>query len=191
MDEAIYFLAEKNNHDNFHCVFAIVKLINSLYSTQIQDVHLKAVSAHIVELEKSCNLSELINNSDPLVVKNIANTKGIIEKSNNEQNKERVSLEKKPLKRSYNCWSFATKYCAFHNPEYMIYDSIIRKELVSLEVVKKESEIYIGGSIDASYKKYLCYCESIKKLRMNIKLPENISNKDFDKFLWIKNKMDF
>ena len=185
LDEAIYFLSKKNNHNEFYHVFATVKLINFIYRTQIQNVHLEAISKYIVELENNCEISRLIRETNPLAVKKIANTKAIIIQSNNEQNEKRDS-SKKHLTRSYNNWSFATKYCAFHNPKYVIYDSMVRKVLEKSGVNKKK--IYIEGDIDVAYEKYLCYLENINKLRKDNNIPQSIENKEFDKFLWLKGK---
>jgi hypothetical protein len=79
-------------------------VINDLYSTQIRAI--KSVARHIFELDIDARLME----EDPQVVDQIA----------------KLTINGKE-RRNY---SFATKYCSFHNPSsYPIYDSFVVKVL--------------------------------------------------------------
>ncbi len=85
-------------------------VINSLYYTQIRAI--TNVAKHIVEL----NIDARLRQGDPEVVEQIASLTFKVK-----------GRTKGKMRRNY---SFATKYCSFHQPDlYPIYDSIVDKIL--------------------------------------------------------------
>lgn len=99
---------EYPNHKNKAAVEVKVKLINLLYSTYILATN--QMTAHI------CNIKHIdtrLKEGDKSLVKDIA--------SLNINGKE------------HDFYSFASKYCAFHNPEnYPIYDNIVASVFTKL-----------------------------------------------------------
>jgi len=93
--------------DNTHLPHVLVKVVtlNRLYSTSIFDVH--GVARHIVSLDLDSDL----RSAEPGLVPRIAT----FQLSNG---------------KSRNNYSFATKYCAWHNPDgFQIYDSRVDEAL--------------------------------------------------------------
>ena len=87
-------------------IYAKVIILNTLYSTYIENKYLLKVAEHIQSIK---NIDMRIKNNDPTVVDDIADTDKIIGR---------------------RCCSFATKYCSFHNPNsYPIYDKFVEETL--------------------------------------------------------------
>jgi hypothetical protein len=83
-------------------------LINTFYYTQIRAINI--VARHIVGLDIDARLKQ----GDLDVVEQIAN----------------VPIKTKKKEKKRRNYSFATKYCSFHQPDlYPIYDSIVAKTL--------------------------------------------------------------
>ena len=98
-------------------------VINTLYSTQIRAI--KNVARNIFELDIDAQVSQ----GDPQVVDQIA----------------KLTISGKE-RRNY---SFATKYCSFHNPSsYPIYDSIVDKVLKSYQRQDRFSSLPLGDLKD-------------------------------------------
>ena len=88
-----------------------ISVINDLYSTNILGTF--NMARHIQQLVIDCRLKQ----GDPLLVNEISSGHGIISKKNNKE---------------INFYSFATKYCNWHNREnYAIYDSFVNKVLIA------------------------------------------------------------
>jgi len=76
-------------------------------------------------------------------------------------------------------WSFATKYCSFHNPDsYPIWDSRVRRYLRSL----KETEFPEFANPDL-WEHYAEFKELMSKFRKRFKL-ESLNFKEIDIFLY-------
>ena len=98
-------------------------VINTLYSTQIRAI--KNVARNIFELDIDARLKQ----GDPQVVDQIA----------------KLTISGKE-RRNY---SFATKYCSFHNPSsYPIYDSIVDKVLKAYQRQDRFSSQPLGDLKD-------------------------------------------
>ncbi len=158
-DNAIwrYFFDREENSD-INVVITKVVLINSLYSTQIYDPFSIArfIVAHHAEIDKK------ISESDQQVVEIIKNA-----------NPDR------------NTYSFATKFCAFHNPlAFPIYDNRVADlllEMISqykwdLGDIRKKSHL----EDYASFKKLVDHCIA------EFRVPFNMFGryKALDKGLW-------
>jgi hypothetical protein len=109
IDNAIRSAFLEVNNTDIKIVRARVTLVNSLYHTHISDI--EKVSKHIVEKAINEGLDSKIMSSEEC------------------KNKEAVELisnvQKLHLPRNVvSIYSFATKYCSFHNPtKFPIYDS--------------------------------------------------------------------
>lgn len=114
----VYYSSIKNSHlavtslrekfpdnNNLSEIYLKVAAINTLYSTNIYDTY--RIAYKIFNNVK--NLDERLKKFSPNLIGEIAKGHGI----------PSIAKEK-------NFYSFATKYCSFHNPnEYPIYDSYI------------------------------------------------------------------
>lgn len=80
-------------------------------------------------------------------------------------------------------YSFATKYCFFHNPSfYIIYDSFVEKKLKSLN---NKNKFYDFAQKDIKdYAKFMAIFKSFKSFYG----LEAFSNRELDHFLWISGK---
>lgn len=121
--------------------------LNKLYSTNIYNI--QAVAEHILSL----NIDERLKNGDVTLVDDIA----------------KVHV----LNKRY--YSFATKYCAMHEPEkYSIYDSNVNKVL---------KHYYKGIYTDVSLKDYNTYTQALHTFQKDYHL-ESLSLWELDKYLW-------
>lgn len=130
--------------------------LDSLYNTQLSKYRAAIpVAEHIVEL----GVDEQLKSGDISVVESIA------------QN----TL---PDGRSYRCYSFATKYCSFHNPEaFPIYDSYVDKVLQYFNT----RDAFMTGKMNN--KIYANYVASMKAF-MDFYELGGYSMKKIDKYLW-------
>ena len=142
-----------------------ISVINDLYSTNIFGTF--KMAEHI----KLLNIDEKLQNGNPDLVNEIAIGHGIKTKKNNTE---------------LNFYSFATKYCNWHNNEsYAIYDRFVEKILMAykrkdnfsnfkrkdLKVFKRFKRVLLDFSVFYELKKY--------------------NLKEIDKFLWIYGKEKF
>ena len=143
-------------HTDLEQVLEKVSLINELYSAGVQDI--VAMAEHILLLQ---NLDSLLKDGDLNVVENIANYE--------------TSVSRKKIR----CYSFATKYCAFHNPiKYPIYDKFVAQRV--LELTRE-----IGYHVTAmELKKYTRFKDAIDRI-IAVFCLENDYNK-VDKYLWLQ-----
>ena len=134
-----------------------VAAIDRLYSTNVYAIYLMA--QHILELNIDANLSE----HDPEIVMRIAE----------------LQIQGK-IRHFY---SFATKYCSWHNQNsYPIYDSYVDKLLRAYR--KRDS--FAEYSNEELYD-YPCFRKIIQKFQSFYEL-EQFSLRDLDKFLWLYGK---
>lgn len=137
-----------------------VDSINSLYNTNIYDT--LNVAKHIQGL----NLDDALINGDLSIVQKIATGHGI------------ASLKSEAGK-EINFYSFATKYCSWHNPEeFPIFDSYVEKLLIAY----REFGFYNFKNVEL--KQY----ERFKTILMGFREYYGLSDfslKEIDKFLWL------
>jgi len=137
-------------------VLAKVVTLNRLYSTSILDVH--GVARHIVSLE----IDERLRASDLGLVTRIA------------------SFIQSDGKSRYN-YSFATKYCAWHNPSgFQIYDKRVDSAIWGY---KKDFGFAVFRRYDL--RDYEEFMSIIGRFVEHFRLHE-FSRKQLDKFLWIE-----
>lgn len=140
-------------------------VINDLYSTNIFDTY--KMSEHI----KKLNLDTKLKNGNPEVVNEIATGHGIRRKKTNKE---------------INLYSFATKYCNWHNQEsYTIYDSFVEKVLLAF---KKQDDFFDFKNDDL--RDFVKFKNIIQEFIKAYKLT-NYNLKEIDKFLWIYGKEKF
>ena len=137
-----------------------VSSINSLYSTNIYDTH--KVAKHI----QSLNIDEALINGDERIIPKIATGHGI------------ASL-KSEVGKEINFYSFATKYCSWHNSnEFPIFDSYVEKLLIAY----REFGFYNFKNVEL--KQYDKFKEIIIGFRAYYNLLD-FNLKEIDKFLWL------
>ena len=125
--------------------------LNRLYSTNIFNI--RAVAEHI----HSLNIDERLHHGDLSLVESIA--------------------QATPKRRFY---SFATKYCAMHQPGlYSIYDSNVHHVL--RHYLRKEYS-------DQSLKNYETYCQALSDFKLKYHLEE-LDAWRLDKYLWRLGKL--
>ena len=101
------------NHDNYEAVEVKAKLLNMFYSTGIQ-----AIDAVVENIMSIIDIDKILN--APIY------SKGLVDAI--------AELKLKDGKTRIN-YSFATKYCALHQPQkYPIYDSIVAEILTKLMI---------------------------------------------------------
>ena len=145
-----------------------VKTLNLYYSTQVKAT--EQMKKHIYSKKKY--IDKKLMKGDTSIVSEIAN----IKLSNGE-------------KRCF--YSFATKYCNFHNPKkYPIYDSIVRDLLYQYN---KKYKFYKDGKYTKKDLKecnnYPQYKEMIDSFISRFKL-KTLTYKDIDRYLWTKGKIN-
>lgn len=155
-DECLEILFKRTFRKNTDIKEVLIKVsvLNSFYSTNIFD--LISVAKRIIELDIDKYLEE--GNLD--IVNSIA----------------KVAMKKDKVRFFY---SFATKYCSFHNPEtYAIYDSYVVKALKHYRDEDKFAEFN-----DDTLKDYRNFIDVILKFKSFYELNE-FSLKQIDMFLW-------
>ncbi len=139
-----------------------VNLLNAFYSTGILDV--VTVATHITNVN---NVDARIQSGDDTVVRDIAN---VFHKSKN---------------KAVNHFSFATKYCSFHQPQkFPIFDSFIAECFSQLSKNKYFQKKFPKNTIRNSYFDFkFFYDEFINKEA----LPKDY--KEVDRYLWTSLKV--
>lgn len=153
-ENAIQLLCEKfPDNESFESVLLKSIVINTLYATRIIDI--RSVAEHIAPL----NIDEDIRNGVPEIVDTIA----------------KMTIKGKPR----NNYSFATKYCSFHNPTaYPIYDNFV--DCLLWEYRKQDHFARFYRKDLKSYKKFK---QVLDEFRSFYGL-EDVSLKALDNFLW-------
>jgi hypothetical protein len=137
-------------------------IINDLYSTQIYGTF--KMAEHIL----SSQIDEGLANGSPEIVDQIRTGHGI------QKSKSGIDI---------NFYSFATKYCNWHNNEhYPIFDTYVGKILYEYQ---KKDEFSSFESIDL--KNFNRFKEIILDFKNFYKLTDH-NLKQIDKFLWIYGK---
>lgn len=165
-DDAIIKLFEifpKNN--TIEDILLKVCVINDMYSTNIFSTF--KMSEHILKLD----IDKSLGIGDPGVVHKIAQGHNIRRKKNNKE---------------INFYSFATKYCNWHNQEsYAIYDSFVEKVLLAYRKKDQFSDFK-----NADLKDFIKFKQIILDFSKFYGLNKH-NLKDIDKFLWIYGKEKF
>lgn len=145
-------------NDNFEEVLLKCATIDAFSSTNVYD--LQSMARHIVEL----NIDDRLKNGDLSLVQDI----GEIEFSG----KKRI------------LYSFATKYCHYHNPEiFAIYDRYVDKVLCAF---LNDFSNYKANQL----RDYKVFTNVLHDFRHHYGL-ENLSLDDLDKYLWQLGKWYF
>jgi len=168
-DSALFDLfAQFPNNTNLAHVLLKVVTLNSLYSTQIP-LYSKRIPTiwdvvrHIVRLDMD---AELATGSAALVPK--------------------ISKIPWKLDRHFHNYSFATKYCSFHQPEsYPIWDSRVNKYLMLLKRQKGFNVDCLGQFKQDDLWDYTKFKELLTQLRKHFGL-EAFSFKQIDAFLYLE-----
>ena len=140
-----------------------VATLNDFYSTKIYKIF--DVAKHIESLNyKKTSLDERLNKGDITLVDDIKKVK-MRDKDNKEKEK--------------NFYSFATKYCSHHQPEYYpIYDSYVGEVL---KYFRREDNFYKFQNADL--KEYSEFKNIITQFIKFYKL-DNYTFKEIDMYLW-------
>lgn len=142
-----------------------ISVLNDLYSTNILGTF--AMAKHIQQL----NIDDALEKGDPYIVNKIAIGHNI-----------RLSKTNKEL----NFYSFATKYCNWHNLEhYAIYDSFVDKILVAYKRVDNFSKF-----VKAELKDFPTFKKVIQDF-IGFYGLDGHNLKEIDKFLWMYGKEMF
>ncbi len=148
------------NNINLEDVFLKVIVLNDLYRTAIWATY--QVAEHIVSL----NIDHLIREGKPEAVDMIA----------------RIRLGNKIR----NNYSFATKYCAWHNPSaYPIYDTFVDKMLWAY---RRQDQF--DSFLHQDLLKYDRFRQIVRNFQRHYHLT-TYNIKDIDKFLWLAGKEYF
>ncbi len=141
----------KNN--NIYEILTKVTMLNVFYGTNIFKTY--PVAKHILEM----NIDKKLTSNDDSIIDDISKI---------EINGKKVRL-----------YSFATKYCSFHNPEaYPIYDSFVEKVLNYFRCKDHFADFKIQD-----LKNYSTFKEIVNKF-VNFYNLEEYSVKDIDRYLW-------
>lgn len=142
-----------------------ISVINDMYSTNILGTF--KMAEHILAQD----IDEALNNGEPEVVQRIAKGHGIRTKRKNTE---------------LNFYSFATKYCNWHNQEcYPIYDSFVEKVLLAYKRADNFSDFKTSD-----LKNFVIFRKIISDFKVKYGLSKH-SLKEIDKFLWIYGKKKF
>ena len=142
-----------------------LSVINDLYSTNILGTF--KMAKHILQLD----IDEGLRQGDPDIVHQIATGHDIRTKINDKE---------------INFYSFATKYCNWHNKaSYAVYDSFVHKVLMAY---KRRDKFSVFTQSD------LKDFRKLKKIILDFADYYNLTRhnlKEIDKFLWIYGKEKF
>jgi hypothetical protein len=155
IEDALRQLREhfRKNVEPSHVLLKVVAL-NKLYSTNI--INVEAVARHIVDKE----IDDHLSNGSPEIVDLIANVTIGTQQRNN--------------------FSFATKYCSWHNPTaYAIWDGNVDECLWHYRNQDHFAK-FKRKDISSSYDSFL---KVIADFRSHYNLT-SVSLRDLDKFLW-------
>lgn len=157
MEDALKQLREQfpENKEIPHVLLKVL-VLNKLYNTRVNDVDVPVLARHIAQLR----LDDAIGQGDPAVVGRIYTCDGL---------------------RKY--YSFATKFCSWHNPEsYPIYDSYAEECLWAYRRRPANQEGF------AKFRRQDCwyydkYKEVVSAFRTHYGL-DHFTFREIDKFLW-------
>lgn len=165
-DQAIINLFDKfPSNKKLEDILLKISVINDLYSTNILGTF--KMAKHIQQLD----IDQELEQGNPDIVHQIATGHNIRTKKNNKE---------------LNFYSFATKYCNWHNREcYAIYDSFVDKVLMAYKrrdkfSTFKQSDLKSFSKFKSIIEAYASYYNLTRH-----------SLKEIDKFLWIYGKEKF
>ena len=142
------------NNTCIECVLLKVAALNTFYSTNVYSTY--DMAKHILSIS---DIDTRLKNGDLALVDEIADLK----------------LKRKPRR----FYSFATKYCSFHNPNaYPIYDRHVDKVLHYF----MEKDQFIGRTT-CNLKDYGTFVSVIQAFQKFYNL-QNYNFKQIDKYLW-------
>lgn len=152
----------KLNTNHSHVLLKVVTL-NRLYSAGVLAV--EALAAEIYKHGEA--IDSALASGDGSAVEMIA----------------KITIDKKELR----FFSFATKYCSWHNQEaYAVYDSRVDRYLWSLQRYKPFSDFKDESELRRDYATFFkIMCDFKKYYGL-----EDFSFKDIDKFLWSQEPLD-
>ncbi len=162
---------EYPDHQNKAAVEVKVKLLNLLYSTYILATN--RMTDHIFEIKE---VDKRLKSGDKSLVKEIAT----------------LTIKSK----DYDFYSFATKYCAYHNPEaFPIYDNIVANVLTKLLEEKnlppytctKKTNVKNGYNKKSFHKKmrdYNFYTQVYDTFMKEYGLWGKLSYRKVDAYIW-------
>ncbi len=154
----ILFSGDFRGNKKFEHVLLKVAALNTFYSTNIKGVY--RVAEHIYQLD----IDERLEAGDPTLVKDIA----------------KVTFRDK----TYHFYSFATKYCADHYPDYYpIYDSFVDDMLRSFRT--RDGLLKFKNDELKDYVRFKAIIDDFIRV---YKLPETTSYRDLDHYLWLLGK---
>lgn len=162
-DDAIrnLFTAFPNNK-SLEDILLKTSVVNDFYSTNILGTF--KIAKHI----QSLDIDSRIKNGDSQIVSEITYGHNIISKKSSKQ---------------LNFYSFATKYCNWHNhQDYPIYDSFVKKILMAYKRKDKFSEF-----IESDMKDFVKFKKIISDFKTFYKIDQS-NLKIVDKFLWLYGK---
>ena len=153
------------NSDLRHVLLKVVAL-NSLYSTQI--------TAHSAKLPNVVDVAQHIcRNAKKIDSALAAGSPEIV---------ETIAWVSVSNKKDRNNFSFATKYCSWHNPEaYPIYDSNVQRYF---EHLQKQIAFSGGFNVSAAHWTYAEFRGAMNDIRERYDLGA-FTFKEIDKFLWL------
>jgi hypothetical protein len=159
-DQAIINLFQKfPENKKLEDILLKISVINDLYSTNIFGTFILA--KHIQKLQ----IDNAIIASDPAIVNQIAIGHGIPKPNGNGDR---------------NFYSFATKYCNWHNKDaYPIYDRFVHKILIAF----RDKDCFSGFE-EKDLKKFQRFKQIIADFKINYALSRH-NLKEIDKFLWL------
>ena len=154
------------NNKNLKEIEVKVKTLNLYYSTNVLATNKVAKSIYSIK-----NLDKRLKMGDLSVVQEIAHL-------SLEDGKER------------DFYSFATKYCSFHNPrKYPIYDFYVQDLLYKYQ---KQENFYLGKITRSSITNYLKYSEYKNIIDCFISyFGLHCSYKELDMYLWTMGRTKF
>ena len=172
-----HLLEKYPNHKNKAAVDTKVKLLNLFYSTGIQATNKMS--------ENICSIKDIdtrLLNGDKSLITEIAT----------------LTFEGK---NRFN-YSFATKYCAYHQPEkFPIYDSIVAMTFISffekgllpkykcIRMKTTEPYCYTKSNFAAKLKEYDFFVEIYDYFRDLFNLKEHFTYREIDSYIWGAFKM--
>jgi hypothetical protein len=165
-DDAIVNLFQAfPNNKKLEDILLKISVINDLYSTNIFSTYIMA--KHIQKI----NIDQDLKKGNPDVVKKIAIGH---------------SIKSTKSKKKLNFYSFATKYCNWHNQsDYAIYDSFVKKILLAYKKRDKFSDFK-----EADLKDFIKFKKIISDFKDFYQITK-YDLKKIDKFLWIYGKEIF
>ena len=165
-DQAIIKLFSTFPHNRkLEDILLKISVLNDLYSTNILGTF--KMAKHIRQLD----IDSVLSNGDPAVVHRIATGHGIVSKRNNKE---------------INFYSFATKYCNWHNRDhYAIYDQFVEKVLWAYK-----RRDHFSSFKRTDLKDFGKFIHIIQEFVDFYGLTRH-NLKEIDKFLWIYGKEKF